>query len=249
MRMVRFIQAFTLLLLCGMTETADADRGDKFIVRPRGRFYVQALPYLNKGVELRDKGDIQGARQCFDAAIHIDNRLWPAYLDRAEIFAHTGQLELALQDCNTAAHLRPDFYRTFIIRAMIYRRMGRCREGLADLDRIISFHGNEETDALALSRRALLRATCRDATVRDPKLALADAKQACNLSAWAKASYIGTLGLACAANGDFEAAIRYEQQAINTGKYSDEELRDAKQRLSHYEHHQPVSARDGSRAQ
>jgi hypothetical protein len=117
--------------------------------------------------------------------------------------------------------------------------MGRCRDGLADLDKVISFHGNSETDALALSRRALLRATCRDATVRDPKLALADAKQACNLTAWAKASYIGTLGLACAANGDFDAAIRYEQQAINSGKYTDQELRDAKQRLSRYEHHQP----------
>ncbi len=101
----------------------------------------------------------------------------------------------------------------------------------------LSFHGNPETDALALSQRALLRATCRDPTVRDPKLALADAKQACNLSAWAKASYIGMLGLACAANGDFDAAIRYEQQAINSGKYTDEELRDAKQRLSHYAHH------------
>ena len=249
MRMVRFLQPFTLLLLWGIAGTTNADKGDKFMVRPRGRFYVQALPYLNKGVELLDKGDIQGARQCFDAAIKIDDRLWPAYLDRAEVFAHTGQLELALQDCNTAAHLRPDFYRTFIIRAMVYGRMGRCREGLADLDRIISFHGYEEIDALALSRRALLRLSCRDATVRDPKLALADAKQACNLSRWAKASYIGTLGLASAANGDFEAAIRYEQQAINTGKYGDEELREAKQRLSRYEHHESVSAHDGSRAQ
>lgn len=238
-RTVRFNDAFIILLLFGIIGTANADKNDKFIVNPRGRFYVEALPYLNKGVELREKGDIQGARQCFDAAIRIDKTLWPAYLDRAQVFAHAGQWDLALQDCNTAAHLRPDFYRTFIIRATIYRSMGRCRDGLADLDKIISFHGDSETDALALSRRALFRATCRDATVRDPTLALADAKQACNLTAWRKASYIGTLGLACAANGDFDAAIRYEQQAINSKEYNDEELREAKQRLSHYEHHQP----------
>jgi len=236
---VRCNQAFVILLLCGITGAAYADKNDKFIVNTRGRFYVEALPYLKKGTELLDKGDMQSARQCFDAAIRIDKNLWPAYIDRAEVFAHAGQWELALQDCNTAAHLRPDFYRTFIIRATIYRRIGRCRDGLLDLDRVISFHGNPETDALALSRRALLRATCPDATVRDPKLALADAKQACNLTAWRKASYIGTLGLACAANGDFDAAIRYEQQAINSGKYTDQELRNAKQRLLHYEHHQP----------
>jgi tetratricopeptide (TPR) repeat protein len=235
---VRFSHAFVILLLCGITGTVSADKNDKFIVNSRGRFYVEALPYHNKGTELLEKGDMRGARQCFDAAIRIDKNLWPAYLARAEVFAHEGQWKLALEDCNTAAHLRPDFYRTFITRATIYRSMGRCRDGLVDLDKVISFHGNPETDALALSRRALLRATCRDATVRDPKLALADAKQACNLTAWAKASYIGTLGLACAANGDFDAAIRYEQQAIDSGKYSAEELRDAKQRLSQYEHHQ-----------
>src|SRR6266404_5265474 len=232
---MKLSHALPIFLLCAITVTVSADKNERFIVNPRGRFYVEALPYLNKGVELREKGDMQGARQCFDAAIRIDKTLWPAYLNRAQIFAHAGQWELALQDCNTAAHLRPDFYRTFIIRAIIYRSMGRCRDGLVDLDKVISFHGNPETDALALNHRASLRAICRDASVRDPKLALADAKQACNLTAWTKASYICTLGLACAANGDFDAAIRYEQQAIKSGKYNDEELREAKRRLSQYE--------------
>jgi hypothetical protein len=44
----------------------------------------------------------------------------PTYLDRAEALAHTGQLELAVRDCDTAAHLQPDFYRTFIIRATVF---------------------------------------------------------------------------------------------------------------------------------
>jgi tetratricopeptide (TPR) repeat protein len=181
---------------------------------------------------------MQGARQCFDAAIRIDKRIWPAYLDRAEIFAREKKWELALEDCKTAAQLRPDFYRTFIIRATIYRSIGRCREGIADLDKVISFHGNAETDALALNEKAMVRATCRDAAVRNPKQALADAKQACTLVNWKKASYVGTLAVACAVNGDFDSAIRYEQQAIDSGKYSAEELKVAQQRLSQYQHHQ-----------
>src|SRR6266481_7732084 len=99
--------AFVIVLLCGTTGTASADKNDRFFVRSRGRFYAEALPYLNKGTDLLGKGDMQGARQCFDAAIRIDKTLWPAYLDRAQLFAHAGQWELALQDCDTAAHLRP----------------------------------------------------------------------------------------------------------------------------------------------
>lgn len=237
---MRLNRAFAILLLGGIAGTASADKNDTFYVNVRGRFYMEAVPYLHKGVELMNKGDMHGARGCFDTAIRIDKNIWPAYFNRAMLLAKAGKLDLALQDCNTAAHLRPDFYRAFIIRAGIYRRMGRCSEGLVDLNRVISFHGNPETDALALSQRASLRATCRDAAVRDPKLALADAKQACSLDGWNKANYIGTLGLACAANGDFDAAIRYEQQAINSGRYTDKELQDAKQRLSRYEHHQPL---------
>ncbi len=236
---MKLSHALPIFLLYAITATVSADKNERFMVNSRGRFYAEALPYLNKGVELREKGDVQRARACFDAAIRIDKTLWPAYLDRAQIFAQAGQWALALQDCNTAAHLRPDFYRTFIIRATVYGGMGRCRDGLADLDRVVSFHADSESNALALSQRARLRAICRDPAVRDPKLAIADAKQACDLTAWTKANYIGTLAIACAANGDFQSAIRYEQQAIKSGKYNDEELREAKRRLSQYEQHQP----------
>ena len=187
-----------------------------------------------------DKGDLQGAKSCFDAAIRIDQRIWPAYIDRAEVFSKMGQWRLALQDCDTAARLQPTFYRTFIVRATVYRGLGRCGDALADLNTILSFHGGEEIDALALSRRALVRATCSDPAVRDPKLALADAKQACEIDRWNKADYVAILALACAVNGDFDSAVRYQGQAIDRGKYKGAELRRAQERLSQFErHHQP----------
>src|ERR1700719_172791 len=228
---MKLTKLFPILLLA-FAVTAFADKGDIFNVNPRGRFYMEAVGYLNQGVKLVNKGDRQGAKQCFDSAIRIDKNIWPAYLDRAQIFAKTGQLDLALQDCNTAAHLRPDFYRTFIVRAGVYQRMGRCRQALTDLDRIVSFHGNLETDALALNRRALLRDTCKDPMVHDPKQALADAKEACRTDP--KAVYEVGLAIAYAANGDLENAITYDKRAINTGRLSDDELREAKDRLSHY---------------
>jgi tetratricopeptide (TPR) repeat protein len=235
---MKFNHAILILLLCWISQNARADRDDKFLVNVHGRFLGEALPYWSKGSELLEKGNLQGALQNFDAAIRADPKIWPVYLDRAQVFAREGKLELALQDCNTASRLQPKFYRTFIMRATIYSAMGRCRDGLADLNRIISFRPDSEIEALALSQRGWLRATCHDPAIRDPKQGLADAKQACKLSGWRQASYIGTLATCCAANGDFEGAIGYEQQAIKSGRYSTGELRDAEKRLSRYKRHE-----------
>jgi tetratricopeptide (TPR) repeat protein len=239
-RTMKFNYAILILLLCGISQSTSADRDQRFFVNVHGRFLGEALPYWSKGSELMDKGNLQGARQNFDAAIRADPKIWPVYLDRAQVFIREGKWELALQDCNSASRLQPKFYRTFIMRATIYSAMGRCREGLADLDRIISFRPDSEIEALALSQRGWLRATCHDPAIRDLKRALADATQACKLSAWRQASYIGTLAICYAANGDFEGAIRYQQQAINTGRYSTSELRDAEKRLSSYQHHKAL---------
>ena len=191
-----------------------------------------------KGTDFLDKGDLRAAKLCFDTAIRVDKKIWPAYLNRSLIFASMGKWQLALQDCNTAARLQPAFFRTFIVRANIYRALGRCREGLADLDKVILLHANDETDALALNDRALLHAACHNSPVHDPKKAVADATRACKIEHWHMASYISTLGAACAANGDFDSAVRYEQQAIKSGRLTDRELRLAKEWLSHFQHHQ-----------
>jgi tetratricopeptide (TPR) repeat protein len=222
-------------LLVAVT-TANADKGDTFYISARGRFYMESLRAVNQGLEELDKGNTRGALQCFDAAIRIDKNNWGAYYNRAVAYYDTDQLQSSLQDCDTAARLRPDFHRTFIVRAEVYRRLGRCHEALNDLNRIVSFHANPETDALALSRRAVVRATCNDPIIRDPKQALADAKQACRMDP--KAIYMVDLAIAYAANGDFESAIRNDQQAINSGRLRDEELHHAKDQLARSQRHE-----------
>ncbi len=220
--------------------TARADRGDKFIVSTRTPFNSSAVIYVNRGSDLLEKGDLQGARQNFDAALRADPRIWPAYLDRAYVFLRQNKWEFALQDCNAAMRLRPGFFRTSILRAQIYNALGKYSESLADLDRVVSLHADDETDAEALSNRAWLRATSRDTAIRDSKAAVADATRACRLNYWKKAKYIGTLAAACAAASDFDGAVRYEQQAIKSGKYSPDELQNAQHRLSLYMHHQSL---------
>jgi tetratricopeptide (TPR) repeat protein len=219
-----------------------ADKNQKFIVGGR-LFNHDSIVYVNRGTELLNKGDLQGAKQNFDAALRLDPKMWPALLDRAHVSARLGQWEAALQDCNAAMRLRPGFFRTSVLRAEINEHFRRYRESLADLDTVISLHADDETDAYALSQRAWLRAACPDASIRNAQQALADARLACRLNYWKKASYIDILAAACAAAGSFDEAVRYEQQAIDSGKLSTEELKGAQHRLALYQQHQPLGSK------
>jgi tetratricopeptide (TPR) repeat protein len=226
------------LVLLGLSSGAFADKNNTFYVSTTGRFYGESVAYLKRGTDCLARGDLNGARQSFDVAIRIDKKIWPAYLDRAIVYQQQGNLKQALADVNEAARLKPQFFRTFIARASIYGSLGRCAEAIADLDRVISFHANPEMDAVALNLRAALRANCQKTSVHDPKRALEDAKKACDLDGWHMANYLGTLAVAYAANGDFASAIRYQKQAIDSGRYLPDELKHAQARLAAYQKHQ-----------
>ncbi len=113
--------ALTLLILCAAASLVSADKKDTFIVSTR--FNRDAIVYLNRGTDLMEKGDTQGARKNFEAALRVDPKIWPAYLNRAGIYAREGKWELALQDCNAAMRLRPGFFRTAILRANVNQNL------------------------------------------------------------------------------------------------------------------------------
>ena len=233
------LYSFLLVSLClaAAAPFAQADKNNKFYVSTE-RYYGNAGAYFEGATRQIDKGNYAGALPLLDAAIKADSKIWPAYVARAQIFAQLGKYQQALNDCNQAARLKPQFTRTFITRAHIYRALGRCAEGVADLDRVIAIHSTPESVALALSSRAWLRANCQNTSVHDGKKALADATEACKIDGWHMADYIDTLALAFAANGDYGSAIRYEKQAIATGRFEPNELKNAESRLAFYEKHE-----------
>ena len=155
---------------------------------------------------------------------------------RAQAWWILGKYDLALQDFNAAARLKPQFTRTFIIRAQIYQALGRCAEGLADLNQVIKIRSTPQSLAFALNRRAALHIFCRNTAIYDPKKALEDATQAYKLDGLA--IYLDTLATAYAANGDFDSAIQYEKKAIASGRLDADELKGAQKRLAHFQRRQ-----------
>lgn len=232
----RFLLAICTVLLL-TSAAAFADKKDTFTLRLS--FKGNSLTYLNRGSKLLEADDLKGARANFDAAIREDPDNWPAFLDRAIVSAREGKWQLALQDCEVAVRHRPGFFRTFVVRAQIYQSLGRDRESLADLDKVFSLHADDETDATALATRAQLRAVSSDPSVRNPKAAVADALRACRLNYWKRARNIEILATAYAANDDFASAVRYQKQAIASGKLAPDELERAQRSLANYQHGKP----------
>jgi TPR repeat protein len=71
--------------------------------------------------------------------------------------------------------------------------------------------------ANAFNDFAWFLATCPDQSQRNGKEAIIFANKACQLSGWKEANFIGTLAAAFAEFGDFDAAVRYQQQAMAIG--------------------------------
>ena len=229
------------MVLLGSGLTASADQNNKFYFNVE-RYSGPGVAYFHRAIQEIDRGNLQGAIPALDAALKADPKMWMVWLARGQVHMQLKHYELALRDVNEAGRLKPQFKRTFIIRAEILRNLGRCGDALADLDRVISLHGNDEVDAMAFTTRAWLRAGCENSSVHDPKKAVDDATRACNLSGWHMADYIDTLAYACAANGDFNSAVRYEHQAIDSGRFSPDELKKAQEHLAFYEKHGGKSA-------
>lgn len=72
----------------------------------------------------------------------------------------------------------------------------------------------QEQSPYAFNDYAWFLATCPEQSQRNGKDAVAYANKACQLSGWKEANFIGTLAAAFAELGDFDAAVRYQKQAM-----------------------------------
>jgi len=185
---------------------------------------------------LADKGDYDKACQYYDAAIGQDPKAWPLYLNRANVFVHQHKFNLAIQDLNAVLHLRPGVLLVQVLRGEIYEHLGNYGRALADYDRVVSITSSLPLNrALAQNGRAWLRATCPDASFRNGKEAVADAKSACNETNWREVAYIDTFAAAHAEAGDFDSAVQFEQRAIKEAREETWSIKDLQRRRAAYE--------------
>src|SRR4051812_40440690 len=96
-----------------------------------------ANAYINRGVVLYRKGNLQEALTDFNAAIRIRPGLAQAYLNRAATVRELGDLNRALLDLDKAISIDPKLFEAYNNRGTLRHDLGDLTGAEADFDRAI----------------------------------------------------------------------------------------------------------------
>lgn len=113
-----------------------------------------ALAYNNRGIDRKNRGDIQGALADYEQAIAANPSYASAYLNRANIQFNAGRYAEAIPDYDKALELNPREAKAWSNRGGAKAALGQTEEALKDLDKALELEPNYRD---ALSNRALVR--------------------------------------------------------------------------------------------
>jgi tetratricopeptide (TPR) repeat protein len=195
--------------------------------------------YYDRGRAKYSKGDYDGAIADFSEAIQLKPD-YDAYCDRGFAKDRKGDHDGAIADFSEAIQLKPDY-------AEVYSYRGAAKESKSDRDGAIADYGKaiqlKPDFAAAYNGLAWQLATCPEAYLRNGSKAVEYATKACELTAWKDFDDLDTLSAACAEAGDFDSAIKWETQCLESPNPSAQlTSSDPKKRLALYQAHQPYHA-------
>jgi tetratricopeptide (TPR) repeat protein len=170
------------------------------------------------------------------AVIKVDKAA-PVLLQRARSYLKKGDLEKAVRDFDEAGSISPKQPGSYIGRAVVYHRKKENTKALSELDAIPNL--KMPKSGAALNAAAWIRATFPEPDLRNGNKATEEAFQACSDSQWQEWGYIDTLAAAYAESGNFEQAVRYEEQALGIVPSADSRREKMESRLALYREHRP----------
>jgi tetratricopeptide (TPR) repeat protein len=163
-----------------------------------------------------------------------------AYGKRGEAWLARREHARALEDFNETIRLAPTLGDGYQGRAglwLVRKDHARALEDYNEAARL------SPRSAAAHNGRAWVLATCPADSLRKPREAVEAARLACELTGWKNPDYLDTLAAACAASGDFTAAVKWQKKALEDPTFARRKGKSANVRLKLYQEGKPYRER------
>jgi tetratricopeptide (TPR) repeat protein len=196
-----------------------------------------ALIYAGRATILAEDGNLEGALTDYLKALEFNPENLNWRISCAEIYLRQNDNQKAITQSTIALQTNAHWALPYVTRAKAYARLGMNAEALADLNTADQLNTTEQ--AAALNTVAWCRATCPESVLRDGKKAIAEAMKACELDQWRRWTFVDTLAAAYAEAGDFDSALKYQQQAVKAAPAQSEAVSGMRKRLERYKQHKP----------
>jgi tetratricopeptide (TPR) repeat protein len=180
------------------------------------------VAYNNLAGLLGEQDKIDEAIQVFNEAIRVKPDYVEAYNNRGNALVVAGRVDDAMADYRHALSIYPACADSMMHIGEVYWRQGDARDAIGNWKEAL-FYEPESIDVLNNLAWALATADASDGG--DPVQAVVLARNACELTDYREATYLDTLGVAYAAEGDFGEAVETAQKAIDLARaHGDEQL-------------------------
>ncbi len=199
---------------------------------------------------LHDAGRLDEAVSIFRAAVGKCTDSIKLRLMLPELYGKLDKTSERVDELNQIAseylaelQKNPDKYERYKLHqalTRVFKQLGKLKES-REHERLSyqSFEG-----AAHLNTIAWQRATSEDENYRDGELAVEAATRACELTGWGRDSMLDTLAAAYAETGDFEAAVKWQLNAIQLLQ-DESEKDDYESRLKLYQQKKPYRQPEG----
>jgi tetratricopeptide (TPR) repeat protein len=195
-------------------------------------------PYLNRAEAFASKHEWEAEVGDLEKVLQLNPKCAPAYADRAAVTLRRKDYKRALEDSQKAIELDANYFGGYYARARAYIGLKKFPQAEQDLHTLPSLKAKNHS--VHFNDVAWIRATSTEQAVRNGKEAISLARTACDLTDWKNSRCIDTLAAGYAEAGDFDAAIKFQQQAIDLAEDSaPPNISELRARLALYQKHQP----------